>query len=76
MIADGIGGANLVNAAEILHFRLLYNIMRQPSAYFDTNPIGRILNRFSQDTDEVDIGFPELAMAFIWCFYDVSYLLD
>uniref|UniRef100_A0A671YF12 ATP-binding cassette, sub-family C (CFTR/MRP), member 2 n=1 Tax=Sparus aurata TaxID=8175 RepID=A0A671YF12_SPAAU len=36
-----------VNASGILHSRLLRNILRVPMVFFDTTPIGRVVNRFS-----------------------------
>jgi len=29
-----------------------------PMAFFDTTPLGRIINRFSKDIDEVDLMIP------------------
>ncbi|GFH22354.1 ABC transporter, multidrug resistance associated protein, partial [Haematococcus lacustris] len=43
-----------VNAAVSLHNQLLTHILRLPKTFFDTNPAGRILNRFSRDTDIMD----------------------
>ena len=37
-----------------LHYRLLRAIMRLPSAFFDVNPSGRVINRFSRDTEIMD----------------------
>lgn len=37
-----------VNASGILHSRLLRNILRVPMVFFDTTPIGRVVNRFAK----------------------------
>ncbi|CAO3567298.1 unnamed protein product [Mortierella alpina] len=43
-----------IRAARILHRNLLQTVMRLPMSFFDTTPIGRIVNRFSSDMDNVD----------------------
>ena len=45
-------------ASKLIHEKLLYRIMRSPMSFFDTNPMGRILNRFSSDVDVVDGQLP------------------
>ncbi|OAP61199.1 hypothetical protein AYL99_03400 [Fonsecaea erecta] len=54
--AFGIGGAGLVviQASRKLHDRMAYAIFRSPMSFFDTTPVGRILNRFSSDIYRVD----------------------
>ena len=47
-----------VSASVRLHNRLLDAIMRLPSSFFDTNPSGRIINRFSRDTEIMDSVLP------------------
>ena len=41
-------------ASKVIHFKTLTSLVRAPVLFFDTTPVGRILNRFSKDTDEVD----------------------
>ena len=65
--AFGIGGAALVvlqtlllwifcsiEASRKLHDRMAFAIFRSPMSFFETTPIGRILNRFSSDIYRVD----------------------
>lgn len=54
----------MVEASKHLHDELLENIMHQPMKFFDTTPVGRILNRFSRDVDIVDSTMPRLVRMF------------
>ncbi|CAG2121798.1 unnamed protein product, partial [Medioppia subpectinata] len=44
-----------IRAAKVLHNNMLKRIIRAPMSFFDTTPIGRILNRFSKDIDTADM---------------------
>ncbi|XP_062380409.1 ATP-binding cassette sub-family C member 5 [Sardina pilchardus] len=44
-----------VKAASTLHDKLFQKLLLSPMRFFDTTPLGRILNRFSKDMDEVDV---------------------
>ncbi|XP_039623577.1 multidrug resistance-associated protein 5-like [Polypterus senegalus] len=48
-----------LRAASRLHDLLFEKILQSPMSFFETTPLGRILNRFSKDMDEVDV---QLAM--------------
>jgi hypothetical protein len=37
-----------VHASVNVHNKLLHHILRLPKTFFDTNPAGRVLNRFSR----------------------------
>ncbi|XP_054163879.1 multidrug resistance-associated protein 1-like [Oppia nitens] len=44
-----------IRAAKIMHNDMIKRIIRAPMSFFDTTPIGRILNRFSKDIDTADM---------------------
>ncbi|KAG0221629.1 hypothetical protein BGW42_007448, partial [Actinomortierella wolfii] len=47
-----------LRAAIIIHERLLNHVLRLPMSFFDTTPVGRILNRFSSDISGIDSRLP------------------
>ncbi|KAA6331527.1 MAG: hypothetical protein EZS28_053379, partial [Streblomastix strix] len=38
----------------LIHRKLLNHVMHAPSSFFDTTPLGRILNRFTGDIAQTD----------------------
>ena len=48
-----------VIASRVLHESALDRILRAPIRFFDTTPVGRILNRFSRDVDQIDSLLPQ-----------------
>ncbi|CAF1547050.1 unnamed protein product [Rotaria magnacalcarata] len=47
-----------LNAGRILHNKMFRRLIRCPIAFFDTNPVGRILNRFTKDVATMDDELP------------------
>ncbi|CAH0555484.1 unnamed protein product [Brassicogethes aeneus] len=61
-----------LNAAKLLHWLLLQNIVKVPTTtFFDVTPVGRILNRFSKDIDTLDNVLPMTIRGWITCFFSV-----
>ncbi|XP_052077881.1 ATP-binding cassette sub-family C member 5-like [Mytilus californianus] len=60
-ILRGFAGATTTIRASVrLHNIVLKKVMKAPMKFFDSNPSGRILNRFSKDMDEADVFLPQL----------------
>ncbi|CAG2221076.1 ABCC3 [Mytilus edulis] len=53
------------NASSKLHQKMLRCIMHCPMSFFDTTPVGRIINRFSSDIDVIDERFRRYSDFFI-----------
>ncbi|DAA23778.1 TPA: ATP-binding cassette protein C4-like [Bos taurus] len=58
----------LVNSSQTLHNKMLESILRAPILFFNRNPIGRILNRFSKDVGQMDDLLPLTFLDFIQTF--------
>ena len=59
-------------ASRSMHNNLLNNVMRSPMAFFDTNPSGRIVNRFTSDMDSMDQSIPFSLLDFSECTVDFT----
>ncbi|XP_074155461.1 LOW QUALITY PROTEIN: ATP-binding cassette sub-family C member 4 [Sminthopsis crassicaudata] len=55
----------LVNASQNLHNKMFESILKAPILFFDRNPIGRILNRFSKDIGHLDDLLPLTFLDFL-----------
>lgn len=64
-----------LNASRNLHAPLIHNLMRSPMSFFDTTPLGRILNRCAKDVEVVDMLLPVNFRYLIMCLLQVSILI-
>ncbi|MCO5564932.1 hypothetical protein L7F22_018602 [Adiantum nelumboides] len=52
-------------AAKRLHNNMLSAILRAPMSFFNSNPIGRVINRFAKDTADIDRSLASSANLFL-----------
>uniref|UniRef100_A0A670HSL5 ATP binding cassette subfamily C member 6 n=1 Tax=Podarcis muralis TaxID=64176 RepID=A0A670HSL5_PODMU len=60
-----------LSASRSLHHQLLDSVLHLPLQYFETNPIGQIINRFTKDMFIVDIRFHYYLRTWLNCTLDV-----
>ncbi|KAF9417724.1 hypothetical protein BGZ94_009882 [Podila epigama] len=44
----------VLKSSQVLHDQAFLSVLRAPMSFFDTTPLGRILNRFSKDLSTID----------------------
>ncbi|CAJ1947757.1 unnamed protein product [Cylindrotheca closterium] len=60
-----------IKASRTLHDGMTKAVLRAPISFFDTNPLGRVLNRFSADVGSNDDMLPQTLFDFTVIFYIV-----
>lgn len=60
-----------VRASKKMHSNLLDGVMHSPMIFFDTTPIGRIVNRFAKDIDVIDSTIPGSFRSVLTCVLQV-----
>ena len=58
-------------ASRYLHQSILVNVMHSPMSFFETTPLGRIVNRFSKDISTIDDRVPMSLASFLRTFCSV-----
>ena len=56
-------------ASRYLHQSILVNVMHSPMSFFETTPLGRIVNRFSKDVSTIDDKVPMSLVSFLRTFF-------
>ncbi|KAI1287112.1 ATP-binding cassette sub-family C member 3 [Halotydeus destructor] len=58
-----------LKASKFLHNAMLDHIIRAPMSFFDTTPLGRILNRFGKDIENIDSSIRMSITQFVAAFF-------
>ena len=58
----------IIKGAAYFHNEMAKAILRSPMSFIETTPVGRILNRFTQDIDKTDMMLPFTMIQFIQTF--------
>lgn len=64
-----------IHAASKMHSGMLERVVRSPMSFFDTTPLGRVINRFSKDVYVVDETLPASFRSFMATFMQVVSIL-
>jgi len=54
-------------ASKLIHTRLIESISRAKLSFFDSTPLGQIMNRFSKDLENIDQEVAPVALGFLHC---------
>lgn len=57
-----------LRVSKTAHYALIRSVVRAPCSWYDATPIGRIINRFSQDISTVDSDIMNHILGFMDCF--------
>ncbi|KAG5417561.1 BPT1 [Candida metapsilosis] len=60
-----IWGYCIVKGAAFFHNKMANSVLHSPMSFFDSTPIGRILNRFTEDIGKIDMHLPWMLIGFI-----------
>ena len=61
-----------INASRTLHERLLESVSRAKFSFFDSTPLGQLMNRFSKDIETIDQEVAPIAMGVLNCMASIT----
>ncbi|KAF3925946.1 hypothetical protein ABW20_dc0106339 [Dactylellina cionopaga] len=71
LLREGVVFFGSLKASKKIHENLLHGVLRAKFRFFDSTPLGRIMNRFSKDLESVDQEVAPVALSMIHCLASV-----
>ncbi|KAF2231876.1 putative ABC transporter [Viridothelium virens] len=71
LIREGVLFGGSLAASRRIHSRLMQSIMHAKFRFFDTTPLGQIMNRFSRDIENVDQEIAPVAVGVVHCLFSI-----
>ncbi len=62
----------MIAASKYVHSFMLTHTLQAPLKFFDSTPVGRIVNRFGKDIDTIDNTLPQIIRSWLTCFFGVT----
>ncbi len=62
---------SLMRSSRFLHSSMLASILRSTMQFFESTPVGRIINRFSKDVEAVEMLIPTSYKMLVRCLFSV-----
>jgi len=75
LFAESIYTFMFIKAVKIIHESLLFSILRSKTRFFESNPSGRILNRFSKDIEDAEDSIPNRFKDVVFCVYSFASII-
>lgn len=64
-----------IRASKLLHSEMAQGVLRSPLSFFETTPLGRIINRFGQDMSKIDSALPRIFAALFGSFIKTAFTM-
>ena len=71
LVREGVLFGGSLAASRRIHTRLMQSIMHAKFRFFDTTPLGQIMNRFSRDIEAVDQEIAPTAVGVVHCLFSL-----
>lgn len=71
LVAEYVFLKMVMRSSRFLHSSMLFSILRSNMQFFESTPIGRIINRFSKDIEAVENMIPMSYRNLVRCMFQV-----